>query len=273
MSRLVSLSVSLGAALTCLATAGPPVKNVARSIYFFQQGEIAYQAGRWKDAGRAFAQAGNAGYDRGAIHFWLGKVYRSHGQKSRAATHFVKAAGRGHRPEEAWLHVAELRYDLGEYDGSRAALAKLPPSAARRPRFLLVRGLLATEGLEFDAAYRDLREVVEQYPYRVHSASGDFPAPRRDELAQLAQASIQDLEAAALAKFEAEAPPAPAAKAAPVAATAAQPAAPRKPTGFAFRKKEFSTATTKLKRFGDSKGGQAGGTVLKQKKYGGATMN
>lgn len=273
-------------ALLGLVLAGA-VQAVPGSIEFYQ-GKLAFEAGRWVEAGKAFAAAGRAGYPPDQVHFWMARTYQATSSRERARKHFLKAREAGMRSDELTLELAKLWKDVGDYAAALRELQDLPVAFEARSEYQLLLGEILTMKGDFDPAYEALKRAIHDHPYQVHSISGYLPELQLLALQDLAQKRMAAVEA------EEEARKTKAAQAAagqapslptPTATLPAQPSSPDgkpylSPIGYfgsqhAFQEKTAIGTSFRLDRFGDGSekpAGNSGPLTLNAPTYRGSTM-
>lgn len=163
------------------------------SVEFFR-GKMAFEAGRWKDAGNAFAAAGKAGYPSRDVHYWMGKTYQQMDRGEFAQKHFLAARQSGLASHDLGFQLARIYFAYRKYPEALAELDRLPTSYQRMGEVALMRGSILLDRKEYDEAYELLKKAVQDFPYKVHSASGFFPELQSLSLADMAQQRIKDLE-------------------------------------------------------------------------------
>ena len=261
---------ALGLALALFGTASGA--GAPGSIDFFR-GKLAYEAGKWKEAGRAFAAAGKAGYKPADVHYWMGKTYQQMNKAAHAQKHYEAARDGGLRSHDVGFQLARIHFAHRRYAAARTELDALPTSYQRMDEVALMRGSILLDDKQYDEAYALMKKAVRDFPYKVHTASGYFPELQSLSLAELSKARMAEIESGAAVGSTEDVDPAP---------DQTQAKAPRVGglTRFgseaAFKEKERGTETYKMHGYESRRGWEknSGGAVIKgSKNWGAATMS
>ncbi len=203
--RLLTSATSATFATFALLVAASPLLADQGGAAFFE-GQLHFDEGRIREAGGAFARAGNLGYDPIPVNFWMGRCYLLTGSPGRAAKHLQRALDGG--MQDATLHagLARALIETGKAAEALPHLARAETLEKGRTDVALMRGRLATEAHDYEAAYLALRNAVHDFPDEVKDLARAMPMVHEKALVELADLRMVALEAEAAA--EAAAPPA-----------------------------------------------------------------
>lgn len=241
------------------------------SIDFFR-GKLAFEAGKWKEAGRAFANAGKAGYNPTDVHYWMARTYQQMNKPTHAQKHYEAAREGGLNSYDVAFQLARIHFATRQYPSALAELNSLPNSFSQQGEVALMRGSILLDQKKYDEAYEWLQEAVKDFPYKVHTASGYFPEVQSLTLADLAKSRIQDIEAAAQLRSTEDVT----ADSEPAEDSPRVGGLTRFGSEAAFRPKARGTTTYKLHGYDarEGRGSNSGGAVIKgSKNWGQASMS